>query len=83
MPPLETESETESEDSKYVDLQPLEYEQYEQERGVRVPSALASQGGEGQQGPGPRVALMVHHCRYLKEVLTLTPLCGLSHWRRC
>jgi hypothetical protein len=57
MPPLETESETESEDSEYVDLQPLEYEQYNQERGVRVPSALASQGGEGEQGPGPRVAL--------------------------
>jgi hypothetical protein len=69
MPPLETESEMESEDSKYVDLQPLEYEQYEQERGVRLPSALANQGGEGEQGPGPRVALMVHCCRYLGEVL--------------
>jgi hypothetical protein len=70
MPPLETESETESEDSEYVDLQPLEYEQYEQERGVRVPSALANQGGEREQGPGPRVALMVHYCRYLGEVLS-------------
>jgi hypothetical protein len=32
MPPLETESETESKNSEYVDLPPLEYEQYEQER---------------------------------------------------
>jgi hypothetical protein len=69
MAPLETESETESEGSEYVDLPPLEYEQYEQERGVRVPSALANQGGEEDQGPGPRVALLVHHCRYLGEVL--------------
>jgi hypothetical protein len=69
MPPLETKSETESKGSEYVDLQPLEYEQYEQERGVRVPSALANQGGEGAQGPVPRVALMVHYCRYLGQVL--------------
>jgi hypothetical protein len=69
MPPLKTESETESEGSEYVDLPPLEYEQYEQERGVRVPSALANQGDEGEQGPVPRVALMVHYCRYLKKVL--------------
>jgi hypothetical protein len=69
MPPLETESETESKGSEYVDLQPLEDEQYEQERGVRVPSALANQGGEGAQGPMPRVALMVHYCRYLGQVL--------------
>jgi hypothetical protein len=69
MPPLETESDTESKGSEYVDLPPLEYEHYEEERGVRVPSALANQGGEGEQGPVPRVALMVHYCRYLGEVL--------------
>jgi hypothetical protein len=34
-----------------------------------VPSALANQGGEEEQGPGPRVALLVHHCRYLGKVL--------------
>jgi hypothetical protein len=73
---LKTESETESEDSEYVDLQPLEYEQYEQERGVRVPSALANQGGEGE--PGPRVALMVHYCRYLGEVLSSYALMRLE-----
>jgi hypothetical protein len=78
MPPLKTESETESEDNKYVDLQPLEYEHHEQERGVRVPSALANQGGEGEQGPGPRVALMVHYCRYLEEVLNTYALMRLE-----
>jgi hypothetical protein len=53
MLPLETKSETESEGSAYVDLLPLEYEQYEQKRAIRMPSALANQGGEGAQGPVP------------------------------
>jgi hypothetical protein len=47
MPSLETDSETESEGSQYVDLPPLKYEQYEQERGVGMPPALAGQGGIG------------------------------------
>jgi hypothetical protein len=46
MPPLETESEAESKDSEYANLPPPNHEQYEQERRVGVPSALAGQGGQ-------------------------------------
>jgi hypothetical protein len=42
MPPLESESKTGRKDNEHVDLQPPEYQQCEQEGGVRVPSALAS-----------------------------------------